>query len=409
MFNLLVTHEAQERVHGVFRVHKDRFLEHTTPSISDSLKGLSDDAIHAICSWPCLLMDEGRGDGKVILGEITKVEETRGGISVHFAPLHDAPDLVNAELWKLRNTLGIQEFEFNRNHWAVKDHDLLEELTDTGFELGTELKGRFEIRSLPAPSRKQLLVARDKIASLGHTELDDFLLEAGVSALQADRSVGSRKDRANAIVKFILENPTVVTAENRLLSILFLEWAGLGETKEQTKKEIPGADDDDNVDVPARVSGDAPERSKHPNRVFVVHGQDDSTRNKIVSFLESIGLHPIVLHEQPNMGRHLLTKFVEEADLVTFAVVLMTDDDLGGRKGEQQNPRARQNVILELGYFLSHLSQRRVCAMKTPGVETPSDFDGIVYITIEKSEQWKTKLLRELRAAEMPVKGERGT
>jgi len=58
------------------------------------------------------------------------------------------------------------------------------------------------------------------------------------------------------------------------------------------------------------------------------------------------------------MGRHLLTKFIEEADLVTFPVVLMTDDDIGGLKGGKLAPRARQNVILDLGYFLSHLGQR---------------------------------------------------
>jgi predicted nucleotide-binding protein len=38
---------------------------------------------------------------------------------------------------------------------------------------------------------------------------------------------------------------------------------------------------------------------------------------------------------------------------VTFAVVLMTDDDMGGVKGGSLAPRARQNVILELGYFHS--------------------------------------------------------
>ena len=103
------------------------------------------------------------------------------------------------------------------------------------------------------------------------------------------------------------------------------------------------------------------------------------------------------------MGRHLLTKFIEEAELVTFAIVLMTDDDVGGVKGSDLAPRARQNVILELGYFLAHLGQQRVCALITPGLETPSDFDGIVYIRMDQNERWKTELRRELRAAEMPL------
>jgi predicted nucleotide-binding protein len=138
--------------------------------------------------------------------------------------------------------------------------------------------------------------------------------------------------------------------------------------------------------------------------VFVVHGQNKDARDQVAKYLRELGLDAIVLHEQPNMGRHLLTKFIQEAELVTFAVVLMTDDDEGCLKGAPAKPRARQNVILELGYFLSHLGQPRVCALITPGLETPSDFDGIVYIRMDSAGQWQQLLWRELEAAEMPLK-----
>ena len=103
------------------------------------------------------------------------------------------------------------------------------------------------------------------------------------------------------------------------------------------------------------------------------------------------------------MGRHLLTKFIQEADLVTFAVVLMTDDDVGSLNGGKLAPRARQNVILELGYFLAHLGQAKVCALITPDLETPSDFDGIVYIRMNDEQRWQQELKRELLAARLPV------
>ena len=99
----------------------------------------------------------------------------------------------------------------------------------------------------------------------------------------------------------------------------------------------------------------------------------------------------------------MLSKFIEEDNLVTFAVILMTDDDVGALRGEPLTPRARQNVILELGYFLAYLGQRRVCALITPGLETPSDFDGIVYIRMDDGGKWKVELARELRAARMPI------
>jgi predicted nucleotide-binding protein len=37
---------------------------------------------------------------------------------------------------------------------------------------------------------------------------------------------------------------------------------------------------------------------------------------------------------------------------VGFAVVLLTAEDKGNLKGELPQPRARQNVLLELGYFI---------------------------------------------------------
>ena len=208
--------------------------------------------------------------------------------------------------------------------------------------------------------------------------------------------------RADAMLKFALENPFAVTAENSLFSLFLLKQAR--RASRAPVAAAPPAKDVGGSEPSAHLSaatGDSDGRS--PNRVFVVHGRDEKARTAVVSFLESVGLEGIVLHDQPNMGRHLLTKFIDEAALVTFAVVLMTDDDVGSAKGGQLLPRARQNVILELGYFIAHLGQPRVCALISPGLETPSDFDGIVYIKMSADKRWQTELLRELVAAKMPV------
>ena len=58
------------------------------------------------------------------------------------------------------------------------------------------------------------------------------------------------------------------------------------------------------------------------NKVFVVHGRDDATKNEVALFLSSIGLEPIILHTRPHGGRHILTKFQEEAEGAGFAVIL---------------------------------------------------------------------------------------
>jgi predicted nucleotide-binding protein len=52
---------------------------------------------------------------------------------------------------------------------------------------------------------------------------------------------------------------------------------------------------------------------------------------------------------------------------------------------------------------LSRLGQAKVCALITPGLETPSDFDGIGYIRMDDDRRWQQELKRELLAAKMPV------
>jgi hypothetical protein len=69
-------------------------------------------------------------------------------------------------------------------------------------------------------------------------------------------------------------------------------------------------------------------------KVFVVHGCDNETKSEVARFLGKIGLEEIILHERPNGGRHLLTKFQEESEGASFAVVLMTPDDECGITGQ---------------------------------------------------------------------------
>ena len=114
-----------------------------------------------------------------------------------------------------------------------------------------------------------------------------------------------------------------------------------------------------------RLAVSAPEqqtsqRADHSNslggrQIFLVHRHAGSEQ-AVARFLEQCEFTPIVLHERPNQGRTLIEKFEANSD-VGFAVVLLTDDDLGGPKGGQPQPRARQNVILELGYFIGRLGR----------------------------------------------------
>ena len=134
------------------------------------------------------------------------------------------------------------------------------------------------------------------------------------------------------------------------------------------------------------------------NKVFIVHGHDGEARETVARFLEKLGLQAIILHEQANQGRTVIEKVEANSD-VGFAVVLLTPDDLGCAKGGQPEPRARQNVLLELGYFIGRLGRAKVCALKRGDLEIPSDFAGVVWEKMDNGSGWKLALARELKAA----------
>ena len=130
----------------------------------------------------------------------------------------------------------------------------------------------------------------------------------------------------------------------------------------------------------------------------MVHGHDEGAREAVARFIQALGFKPIILHERANEGRTVIEKVEAHGD-VSFAVVLLTPDDEGCAKGGTPAPRARQNVVLELGYFIGRLGRNRVCALKRGELEIPSDFGGVVYEPFDATGGWKLALGRELRAA----------
>lgn len=137
-------------------------------------------------------------------------------------------------------------------------------------------------------------------------------------------------------------------------------------------------------------------------RVFVVHGHSREPVEAVARLLSDQGLEAVILDEQPNRGRTIIEKFEGHAD-VGYAVVIMSADDHGGEAGKATVPRARQNVILELGFFIGTLGRRRVAALVEESVERPSDIDGVLYIALDPGRAWRFQLGKELRDAGLPV------
>lgn len=121
---------------------------------------------------------------------------------------------------------------------------------------------------------------------------------------------------------------------------------------------------------------------------FIVHGRDKKSALELKNYLQNwLGFdEPTILAEQPSRGATILEKFEAHAMATDWVFVLLTPDDTGRVAGESAHaePRARQNVIYELGYFhglMRRQSGRIILLYKGP-LEIPSDLSGIIYIDI---------------------------
>ena len=138
-------------------------------------------------------------------------------------------------------------------------------------------------------------------------------------------------------------------------------------------------------------------------KIFLVHGHDESMKISVARVTEKLGLKPIILHEQPNKGRTVIEKFTDYSN-VGFAVIILSPDDIGYSREEEPEffkYRARQNVILELGYFLGRLGRDKVIVLfrEEKKFEIPSDYSGVLFVPFDKNGRWQFDLVKELKAA----------
>lgn len=178
------------------------------------------------------------------------------------------------------------------------------------------------------------------------------------------------------------------------------------------EEDLEEVEDSSNTDNPLinkqqmKEASSLSNNAKNPyiknKKIFIVHGHDDAALQKVARFLDNLNLEPIILREQANAGKTIIEKIESNSD-VNFAVVLLTPDDFGGLEGEDSKPRARQNVILELGYFFGKLGRHNVCVLRKGEVDIPNDFAGVVWTSLDDDDGWKLVLCRELKAARYDI------
>jgi predicted nucleotide-binding protein len=159
-----------------------------------------------------------------------------------------------------------------------------------------------------------------------------------------------------------------------------------------------------------RASG-ADEDKTPPDSVFLVHGHDEPMLREVETFLSSVGVRPIIMQDVGDRSMSLLQKFFRVSGEAKFAIVMVSGDDLGAEKHKAERwmigkwalkLRARQNVILELGYFFGLLGWERVFVLQREDrgafrdFEMPSDLGGVPFVSFDTRGKWKGQIRERL-------------
>lgn len=155
--------------------------------------------------------------------------------------------------------------------------------------------------------------------------------------------------------------------------------------------------------IQKKISALAREVIDETKKIFIVHGRNINMRDKVSSALGRLKLDYVILESEHNGGATIIEKFLKYSLDCEYAIILFSADDIGklNNSDELEKFRPRQNVILELGYFLGTIGRENLIILHETNkqIEKPSDFDGIVYEPFDEYGAWKNKLVKEMRKA----------
>ncbi|MCM5530534.1 TIR domain-containing protein [Parasegetibacter sp. NRK P23] len=141
-------------------------------------------------------------------------------------------------------------------------------------------------------------------------------------------------------------------------------------------------------------------------RIFLVHGHDIASKEQMELMLLKLGLEPFVLANTSGGGLTIIEALeaqIGKNGAANFGIVLLTPDDFGYSKSEGQEntrPRARQNVVLEMGMLIAAIGRKNTVILKKGDLEIPSDANGILYLEFkEHIREVCYKLLERLRSS----------
>ena len=126
MYNLMITAGDNAWEEGSYVWDKSRIFEHTTDDIRNRFAGFTPKNIAELCSFPTLFTYESGTEGIARLGKIKQIKQRGSEVRVIYEFDDNTPPITNQLLIAHKWDLEIEDWEFNRTHWAIKNVNLTE-------------------------------------------------------------------------------------------------------------------------------------------------------------------------------------------------------------------------------------------------------------------------------------------
>lgn len=123
MFNLIV--RSVEWTGNNESLDVARLFEYTEDTVADEFRADNKPLLDRLMRLPCLFMQEGIADQTAYVGSISRAKILARELRFDYSIDREVGPLKNNFIYLNRNALDItHDFEFYRNHWAIKDVDL---------------------------------------------------------------------------------------------------------------------------------------------------------------------------------------------------------------------------------------------------------------------------------------------
>lgn len=186
MFNLLMFNCDWSS--KTVNVPKERMFEFTDEEIIEQFQDSSSPLLDLLANLPCLFCQEGIADQAAYVGQITRPRIVGKDVSLEINIDSAVPPLQNSIIYAHRLELQMpKDFEFSRNHWAVKDVDLYRFLI-RNVRLGRQ---RPTVFSIPEHENINQTLASammpfDAGFNMVYDAISDAASEAGLQCFRAD-------------------------------------------------------------------------------------------------------------------------------------------------------------------------------------------------------------------------------